>query len=113
MSVTGVQTCALPILLPEVTRAREVLALMRAGAIDGLSIGFRTIKGSRDPTSGLRRLQEIDLWEISIVTFPMQPDARIGSVKSRPTSAPTAERALLTRLRRATRDLSTQSAPLH
>ena len=96
-------------LLPEIARAREVLALMRAGALDGLSIGFRTVKGSRDPTTGLRRLEEIDLWEISIVTFPMQPDARVSTVKSKPPT-PTADRALLTRLRRATRDLSTASS---
>jgi hypothetical protein len=35
---------------------------MRAGALDGLSIGFRTVKGRTDPTSGVRRLDKIDLW---------------------------------------------------
>ena len=67
----------------EVAKAREVHALMKAGAIDGLSIGFRAVKGPRDARSGIRNLAEIDLWEISIVTFPMQQDARIGSVKGR------------------------------
>ena len=67
----------------EVAKAREVHALMKAGAIDGLSIGFRAVKGARDARSGIRNLSEIDLWEISVVTFPMQPDARIGSVKGR------------------------------
>jgi len=65
-----------------VARAREVLALMREGAIDGLSIGFRVVKGLRDPRSGIRRLAEIDLWEVSIVTFPMQQGARVGAVKA-------------------------------
>lgn len=65
----------------DVARAREVLALMRAGAIDGLSIGFRAVEGRTDPRSRVRRLTRIDLWEISIVTFPMQPDARIAGVK--------------------------------
>jgi len=65
----------------DVARAREVLALMRAGAIDGLSIGFRTVEGRTDPRSRVRRLARIDLWEISVVTFPMQPDARIAAVK--------------------------------
>ena len=101
-------------LLPDVAKAREVLALMRAGALDGLSIGFRTVKGSRDPTNGLRRLQEIDLWEISVVTFPMQPDARVSTIKGKPPMTPAAtpptERQVLTRLRRATRQL-TGSAP--
>ncbi len=67
----------------EVGKAREVRALMKAGALDGLSIGFRAVKGRRDPRTGIRNLAEIDLWEISIVTFPMQPEARIGSVKGR------------------------------
>ncbi len=71
-------------LTTQVAKAREVLALMRDGAVDGLSIGFRAVKGSRDARSGVRRLTEIDLWEISIVTFPMQPDARIHNVRSAP-----------------------------
>ena len=70
-------------LMTEVARAREVLSLMRAGALDGLSIGFRTVQGQRDPTSGVRRLHKIDLWEISVVTFPMLPDARVEAVKRR------------------------------
>ncbi|ODA66842.1 Caudovirus prohead protease [Methyloligella halotolerans] len=68
-------------LLPGVARAREVLELMRAGALDGLSIGFRTVKGRTEPKSGIRRLDKIDLWEISIVTFPMLADARVSFVK--------------------------------
>ncbi|MFK8252235.1 HK97 family phage prohead protease [Ancylobacter terrae] len=71
-------------LTPEVARAREVLALMRAGALDGLSIGFRTVEGRTDPRSRVRRLSRIDLWEVSIVTFPMQPEARIEVVKNLP-----------------------------
>jgi uncharacterized protein len=69
-------------ILPEVERGREVLALMRAGAIDGLSIGFRTVEGRTDPKSGVRRLTRIDLWEISVVTFPMLPEARVSAVKN-------------------------------
>jgi uncharacterized protein len=63
------------------SRARDVHALMRSGAIDGLSIGFRTITGVRDPRSRIRRLMELDLWEISVVTFPMMPEARVEGVK--------------------------------
>lgn len=68
-------------LMPEVNRGREVLSLMRAGALDGLSIGFRTQQGRTDPASGVRRLDKIDLWEISVVTFPMLPQARVSTVK--------------------------------
>jgi uncharacterized protein len=62
-----------------VARAREVHALLRDGAIDGLSIGFR-VERSR-PAAGLRRLEKLDLWEISVVTFPMHPGARVRGVK--------------------------------
>ncbi len=55
---------------------------MRAGALDGLSIGFRARRATRDARTGQRRLHEIDLWEISIVTFPMLPGARVNGVKS-------------------------------
>lgn len=68
-------------LLMEVARAREVHALMKAGALDGLSIGFHTKRARIDRKTGHRHLLEVDLWEISIVTFPMHPDARIRSVK--------------------------------
>ena len=64
-----------------VARAREILALMREGAVDGLSIGFRTRKAVTNRTTGLRTLQSVDLWEISVVTFPMHPGARVTAVK--------------------------------
>jgi len=80
-------------LMREVGKAREVMALMRAGALDGLSIGFKTVKARRDRASGVRQLEKIDLWEISIVTFPLLPEARITSTKTKPfASAPPTER---------------------
>lgn len=60
-----------------VARAREILALMKESAVDGLSIGFRTQRSARDPGTGLRKLYKLDLWEISLVTFPMLPQARV------------------------------------
>lgn len=71
-------------LMREVGRAREVMALMRAGALDGLSIGFKTVKARRDRATGVRRLERIDLWEISIVTFPLLPEARVTTTKTKP-----------------------------
>lgn len=65
-----------------VARAREVRALMRDGAVDGLSIGFRAVKARSDPRMRSRRLLEIDLWEISVVTFPLLPQARVAAVKA-------------------------------
>ena len=71
-------------LIPDVARARELLSLLRAGAIDGLSIGFRTLKGNIDPRTRVRRLVAVDLWEISIVPFPLLAGARVRAVKHSP-----------------------------
>ena len=65
-------------ILPDVAQGREAAALVAAGAIDGLSIGYRTITSERDG-KGRRVLRELDLWEVSLVTFPMLPDARVGA----------------------------------
>ena len=62
----------------DVARARELAALIRDGALDGLSIGYRTIRSARAP-GGARKLLALDLWEISLVTFPMLPGARVGA----------------------------------
>lgn len=72
-------------LVLEVQRGREALALLRAGAVDALSIGFSVPKsGARfERDRALRRLSRIDLWEVSIVTFPANPEARVARVKSR------------------------------
>ena len=77
-------------LIPEVMRARELLALVKAGAIDGLSIGFRTVKARIEPRTRVRKLDQIDLWEISIVTFPLLAGARVRAVKERSASPPLA-----------------------
>ena len=51
-------------------------ALMAAGELDGLSIGFRTVGADEDRSARVRRLTEIDLWEVSVVKSPMLPEAR-------------------------------------
>lgn len=68
-------------LLKDVARGAETAALLEAGAIDGLSIGYRTLTAVKDK-DGRRRLQELDLWEVSLVTFPMLPEARVRRRKS-------------------------------
>ena len=65
-------------ILTEVDRGREAAALLSAGAIDGLSIGYRTLRAERD-AKGQRLLAEVELWEVSLVTFPMLPEARISA----------------------------------
>jgi HK97 family phage prohead protease len=64
-------------LVPGVPRADALRRLIERGALDGLSIGFRTVRAIREPQTGHRRLWQLDLWEISIVTFPMMDRARI------------------------------------
>jgi len=75
-------------LIPEVARARELLPLVKAGAVDGLSIGFKTVRGQIDPKTRIRRLLAVDLWEISIVTFPLLAGARVRAVKQAFSPAP-------------------------
>lgn len=67
-------------LVLEVPRAKEVYALLKANAIRGLSIGYRTIADQID--GNVRLLKEIDLWEVSPVTFPANGKATVTSVKS-------------------------------
>lgn len=64
-------------LLPEVQGGAEALALIKAGAIDGLSIGYRTLRAEKSTNSG-RLLHKLELWEVSLVTFPMLPQARVS-----------------------------------
>jgi hypothetical protein len=68
--------------------ARDIAAFLAEGAIDGLSIGFRTVRAERDRASGLRRLIQLDLWEISLVTFPMMANARIAATSLSSTTNP-------------------------
>ncbi|KQE74967.1 peptidase U35, partial [Acinetobacter baumannii] len=57
------------LLIDDVPRAKSTHALLKAGAIDGLSIGYSTKKANQQ-TNGVRELVEVDLSEISIVTQP-------------------------------------------
>jgi uncharacterized protein len=61
---------------PNHPAAASVLRLIRSGNADGLSIGFRALNAHPRPTGG-RILKTIDLREVSIVTFPMLPRARL------------------------------------
>ena len=64
-------------MLTDIQRGAEAAALLTAGALDGLSIGYRAVKSDR--RGSYRYLTEIDLWEISLVTFPMNAKARLQS----------------------------------
>jgi len=65
-------------LLESTRQGREAAALIGAGAIDGLSIGYRAVRTVKND-KGQRLLQELELWEVSLVTFPMLPSARVAA----------------------------------
>ena len=69
-------------LVLDAPRGKEAHALLKAGALNGLSIGFISRKWSWDDTTDVRTLQEVDLWEVSPVTFPANSLARVDTVKS-------------------------------
>ena len=79
-------------ILPGIQAGREALELARAGALDGLSIGYRTVKSAE--RAGKRVIMEADLWEVSLVTFPMNEMTRIDAVKAAALSARDLERVL-------------------
>lgn len=80
-------------LVLDVPQASSARALIAAGAVKGLSIGYRTLDYDIDRTTGVRTLKKVELWEISLVTFPMLPEALISGVKGE-FDARTFERAL-------------------
>ncbi|MBD8893500.1 HK97 family phage prohead protease [Roseibium litorale] len=64
-------------LLKDVEQAREAAVLISAGVATGLSIGFKARRSFRSTGRGPRILTDIDLWEVSIVTFPQAEGARV------------------------------------
>lgn len=69
-------------LLTEIPQGAVVHALLKRGAINGLSIGYRTKDFEIDKQTGARRIKKADLFEASLVTFPMNSDATVTSVKA-------------------------------
>lgn len=69
------------LLIHDIQKAREARALLRAKAVDGLSIGFITRKSMPDEERRVRVLTELDLLEVSIVTMPANPKATVTDAK--------------------------------
>lgn len=69
------------LLIHDVARAREAHALMKAGIVSGLSIGYYVMDDSWNEKERIRTLKEVDLVEVSPVTFPANDSARVGAVK--------------------------------
>lgn len=66
----------------ETVKGKEAHALLKMGALNGLSIGFMSKEWSYDRDTEVRTLTAIDLWEVSLVTFPANEKARVTNVKS-------------------------------
>lgn len=77
----------------DVQKAKETYSLAKQGALKGLSIGFRTREASYNE-QGVRVLEDVDLMETSIVTFPANREAQLTGVKSMPRSEKEFERFL-------------------
>lgn len=69
------------LLVDDIPRAKEARALMRAKAVNGMSIGYVTRDDSYDRVTGIRTIKKLDLYEGSIVTFPMNPSASVTDIK--------------------------------
>jgi hypothetical protein len=67
----------------ETQRGFEAMSLLRQGALTGLSIGFNVVEAQR-ASAASRLLTQIDLWEVSLVTFPMLPGAEAWPVGQGP-----------------------------
>ena len=71
----------------DVARVRDVRELIADGALDGLSIGFRTVRARRDAKTGYRELLEVELWEISVVTFPLLRGSGVTAIGEKSAAA--------------------------
>jgi hypothetical protein len=63
-------------------RGNEAYTLAKMGALDSMSIGYSTLDYDYDPKANTRTLKKLDLWEVSLVTFPMNDQAAITTVKA-------------------------------
>ena len=66
----------------ETQLGKEAYTLLKMGAMNGLSIGYRVRDSSYDETTRIRTLKQLDLWEVSLVTFPANGESRIDTVKA-------------------------------
>ncbi len=70
-------------LLLELQRGLEAYALLKNQAINGLSIGYTVREADYNPDIGVRLITDVDLWEISLVTFPANEAAVVMRVKGK------------------------------
>lgn len=62
--------------------AKRAHGHMKLGSLSGMSIGYMEIDSDYNSNRGIWEVKEIDLWEVSLVTFPANDEARISAVKN-------------------------------
>jgi HK97 family phage prohead protease len=70
------------LLVSQVARAAEAYALIKSGVVQGLSIGYSPVRFRYDEQKRIRHISQVDLWEVSLVTFPANAAAQITVIKS-------------------------------
>lgn len=70
-------------LLLDLQKAREAYVMLKSGTIDSLSIGYVPLQYDIDQKTGVRSLNKVDLWEVSLVTFPANSHSRVINVKAK------------------------------
>jgi len=65
-----------------VQKGRELVHLLKMGALKGVSIGFNIVKDQYDSETKILKILEVKLWELSLVTFPANPLAMVTDLKS-------------------------------
>lgn len=68
--------------ISDTAKGRDIQTLMKDGVLNELSIGYDAVEFDYDSEQGVRQLKEIKLWEVSIVTWAMNDQAKIDEVKS-------------------------------
>lgn len=68
--------------ISDTSMGRDIQTLMKDGVLNELSIGYDAVVFDFDSDTGVRHLKEIRLWEVSIVTWAMNDQAKIDEVKS-------------------------------
>jgi uncharacterized protein len=97
-------------LVLETARGSEAHALLKAGALDGLSIGFRARSSERGPNGG-RVLTDLELVEISLVSLPAASKARVTTVKTMKGAGSQSVAAFIDACRKTTRSLNQRPRP--
>lgn len=73
------------LLLDEINKAKEVYALIKTNSVNSLSIGFKVLNSFLDHQKSCRVITDLNLWEVSLVTFPANNKAKITHIKSQDT----------------------------